>query len=74
MRFDDELLVWVMKEYLSKCKQRDIALRKSKKSDKPTDKLAYRKLRNKVVRFRNTLKQDYFLTVFNAAGSDQKKL
>ena len=70
MRFDGDLPAWVTKEYLSECKQRYIALRKSRKTKRLVDGARYRRLKNKVVRFRNTLKQDFFITAFNEAGTD----
>ena len=66
MRCDEELPVWVTKE----CKQRDVLLRKVKKTDSAINNEIYRRVRNNVVRFCNTHKHDNFKTAFNEAGHD----
>ena len=74
MSFDLSLLVWITKEYLSECKERDRLLKRSKKTGRDCDNIKYRRIRNRVVNFRKTLKKSYFKTEFHEAGTDQKKL
>ncbi len=68
MSFDLNLPVWITKDDLSECKERDRLLLKSQKTEREGDK------RNRVVNFRNSLKCTYFKSAFAEAGHDQKKL
>ena len=74
MYFDTEILVWVTREFLSSCKERDSLKIFCNRTNRPEDIARYNRCRNKHTQFSKNLKRDYFKNAFNEAGQDPKKL
>ena len=67
MWFYDEMPLWVTREYLSTCKERDNAKTKSVKHPTVENKAIAKHLRNKAHSFARGLKRSYFYYVFQEA-------
>ncbi len=74
MVFENNLPVWITREFLSMCKLRDNKKKVSKKNGNQELKQEYNRIRNRVTQFGRSLKQNYFSMVFEEAGNDSMKL
>ena len=74
MTFEKNLPVWITREFLSMCKERDNLKKTAKKTGNPEHRTIYNRRRNQVTSFSRTLKKTYFRHAFEEAGNDSKKM
>lgn len=69
-----DLPVWMTREALSEINQRDNTEKLARRMGTDEDWVRYRRLRNKVIDFKRSLKRTYFEIALAEAGTDSRKL